>query len=121
MGARTRTRSRPFGSRCIARSLKMSELVIGVDAGGTRTRAAVANARGEMLGTGEAGAGNPHQNGTESAQHEILGAIQRACNAARVDQGAIAAACLGVAGIDRADERIVWRDWAREKICARVQ
>ena len=31
------------------------ELVIGIDAGGTHTRARIANARGETLGTGEAG------------------------------------------------------------------
>jgi len=99
----------------------MNEFVIGVDAGGTRTRAAVANARGEILGTADAGSGNPHQNGAASAQKEILGAISRACKAARVGSDAISAACLGIAGIDRDDERDEWTAWAREKISPRVK
>ena len=97
----------------------MNELVIGVDAGGTHTRAALANLRGEILGAGDAGSGNPHQNGPTAARSEILSAIQRAFDAAHIEQQNIAAACLGIAGIDREDERVEWTKWASEKLSVR--
>lgn len=99
----------------------MNEFVVGVDAGGTRTRAAVANRRGETLGTGDAGSGNPHQNGTTSAQKEILAAITHAFDVAGIEKQIVPAACLGVAGIDREDERVEWTNWARKKISPRAQ
>ncbi|MBI5651328.1 MAG: BadF/BadG/BcrA/BcrD type ATPase [Chloroflexi bacterium] len=108
------------------------ELAIGIDAGGTHTRARIANARGETLGTGEAGAGNPHVAGRESAQREILNAIQRARADAGILSGMeqsgvpskdarIAAVCLGMSGVDRADERAEWTTWAREQIAPRAR
>ena len=99
----------------------MNELIVGVDAGGTRTRAALANARGETLGTGDAGSGNPHQNGNEAARAEILTAITHAFDAARIDRQIVAAACLGIAGIDRQDERNEWTAWARKEITPRAK
>ncbi|MBM3128783.1 MAG: hypothetical protein FJ009_09190 [Chloroflexi bacterium] len=94
--------------------------VVGIDAGGTHTRARVANLRGEMPGAGEAGAGNPHIAGTDSARREILIALQRACDNARVERRALVAACLGIAGVARQDERAEWIAWAHEKIAPRV-
>lgn len=94
----------------------MTALVIGVDAGGTRTRAALANSHGQSLGAGDAGSGNPHQNGIESARSEILNAIMRAFEAAGVERQLVTGACLGIAGIDREDERDAWTSWARAKI-----
>lgn len=94
--------------------------VAGIDAGGTRTRARVANARGEILGRGEAGAGNPHVGGAEAARREIILALQRACAQARIESRAISAACLGIAGVARADEHAEWSAWARERIARRV-
>ncbi|CAG0945339.1 glucosamine kinase [Anaerolineae bacterium] len=99
----------------------MNNFVIGIDAGATHTRARVANEHGEMIGAGEAGAGNPHARGIEAAQNEILTAIQRACDDARVAKQDIAAACLGIAGVGRADERAVWTTWAQEYIAPRVE
>lgn len=90
--------------------------VVGVDAGGTHTRARIANTRGEILGSGEAGAGNPHVAGTDAARREIILAIQRACAHARIECQAIGAACLGIAGVARADEQAEWLTWARERI-----
>ncbi|MBA2528463.1 MAG: ATPase, partial [Euzebyales bacterium] len=37
--------------------------VIGVDAGGTRTRAVLATTGGEVLGRGESGGANPRSSG----------------------------------------------------------
>ena len=73
-----------------------------------------------MIGAGEAGPGNPHARGVQAAQNEILAAIQRACDDARVAKQDIAAACLGIAGVARPDERAEWSAWAREKIAPRI-
>jgi N-acetylglucosamine kinase-like BadF-type ATPase len=99
----------------------MDNLVIGVDGGGSRTRARLANARGETLGTGEAGAANPHADGLQAAQREILSAIRRAFDDAHLEQQIVAAACLGIGGVERADERAQWQAWARETIAKRVE
>ncbi len=96
----------------------MNELVIGIDGGGSRVRARLANARGETLGNGEAGPANPHSRGTTAAQNEILLAIQRAFDDARISKQIVAAACLGIGGIDREAERAEWSAWARGAIAA---
>ena len=80
-------------------------LVIGIDGGGTHTRALLANIEGKTLGVGEAGASNPQAQGFRAAQDEILRATQRAFNDAHITPHSIAAACLGISGADRVAER----------------
>lgn len=95
-------------------------VVAGIDAGGTRTRAWVASERGDILGKGEAGPGNPHASTTENARREILLALQRACADARVECRMIGAVCLGIAGVARRDEQDDWLAWARARLAPRV-
>ena len=115
--------SRPveISRRSAPRNDKPEKLVIGVDGGGTHTRAQLANARGEMLGSGEAGIANPHANGYPAAQQEILTAIQLAFDHARIEKQMVTAACLGIGGVDRADERARLTEWAQTTIAPRVQ
>jgi N-acetylglucosamine kinase-like BadF-type ATPase len=96
-------------------------VVIGVDGGGTRTRARLANARGEILGNGEAGIANPNALGFAAAQTEILAAIDRAFQDADIEKQIVAAACLGIGGVDRADERARLTEWAQQMIASRAQ
>ncbi len=57
----------------------MSEqVVIGIDGGGTRLRAALVSLEGELLGIGEAGSGNYHDVGTEEVRQNIERAIKSA-------------------------------------------
>ncbi len=98
----------------------MDDLVIGIDGGGTRTRARLANTRGEILGNGEAGAANPNAHGYPAAQNEILAAIQRTFDSARIERHGVAAACLGIGGVDRAEERVLFQAWAEQHIAPRV-
>ena len=98
----------------------MNELVIGIDGGGTHCRARLANTRGETLGMGEAGAANPHAAGYAAAQHEILGAIQRAFDDAKIEKQIVTAACMGIGGIDRPDERAQFAEWAQQFIASRA-
>lgn len=95
--------------------------VIGVDGGGTRTRARLANEQGELLGSGEAGIANPNAHGNAAAQKEILDAIDRAFQDAHIEKQIVAAACLGIGGVDRADERAQFTEWARQTIAPRAQ
>lgn len=54
------------------------DVVIGIDAGGTHTRAGVAKLEGTWLGTGEATGGNPTSNGTRNAMRGVYGAVTAA-------------------------------------------
>ncbi len=96
-------------------------LVIGIDGGGTRTRARLANARGETLGRGEAGIANPNAHGFTAAQTEVLAAIQGAFQDAHIEMQKAAAACFGIGGVDRVEERTRFAEWARESVAPRVQ
>lgn len=98
----------------------VAPMVAGVDAGATHTRVWIANERGEIIGKGEAGPGNPHVSTIENARREILLAFRRACASARIECQMIGAACLGIAGVARPDEYRDWTDWARVQIAPRV-
>lgn len=98
----------------------MSDLIIGIDGGGTRTRARLANTRSETLGNGRGGPANPNAHGLPAAQNEILTAIQLAFDDAQIERQRVAAACLGIGGVDRAEERALFIAWARAMIAERV-
>ncbi|MGE5261933.1 MAG: N-acetylglucosamine kinase [Acidobacteriota bacterium] len=97
-----------------------SDLVVGVDGGGTHTRARLANLRGEMLGNGEAGPSNPNAIGYAAAQAELLAAIEGAFQDARMERQNLAAACFGIGGVHRTEERERLGAWARETIAPSV-
>lgn len=100
--------------------LVSSRTVVGIDAGATHTRAWLANERGDIIGKGEAGPGNPHASTVENARREIVLAIRRACADARVEYQTIGAVCLGIAGVARRDEYDDWSEWARAQIAPHV-
>ena len=80
-------------------------LVLGVDGGGSKTRAVVADGAGEVLGEGLAGPSNPLRVGVGEAAGAIRDAVDRACAAAGVRRVEIVAAEVGLAGVKRADIR----------------
>lgn len=84
---------------------RQPELVLGVDGGGTKTRAVVVDEEQKVLGEGFAGPSNPLRVGVGSAAAAIREAIERACVAARVRRVDIVAAEIGLAGVKRADIR----------------
>jgi N-acetylglucosamine kinase-like BadF-type ATPase len=73
-----------------------SNLVIGVDAGGTSTRAALATTNGTFRGHGRAGAGNPLAHGTHRAAAAIGVAVRSALGAH--DANAVSRVVVGLAG-----------------------
>jgi glucosamine kinase len=85
------------------------DLFLGVDAGGTSTRACVADLRGTVTGRGRAGSANPTTHGSASAQHGIGAAVRQALRDR--DARDIRAAVVGMAGLmdsDRAAFSDLW-------------
>ena len=96
------------------------DLVIGVDGGGTKTFAVLADrATGEVLGRGAAGPSNVMAVGTEAGLAAIATAIGRAFAAANRPNCRVAAATLGLAGVDRRSGLDLVRGWAVRAAIAR--
>lgn len=98
----------------------MNDWVIGIDGGGSRTRACLATVRGEILGIGEAGTSNP-VGGFEAAEREIALAVRQAFDAAQIEPQRVAAACIGLGGAGRAREQAEFIRWARETIAEQAR
>ncbi|MBC7227575.1 MAG: ATPase [Thermoflexales bacterium] len=73
---------------------------VGVDAGGTKTHALVADESGEVLGIGRAGPGNWEGVGLEGALTTLRQAVGEALAAARTSPQEVTAAAYGLAGLD---------------------
>src|SRR5919199_1270646 len=86
-------------------ALAARPLVLGVDGGGSKTRAVVADGAGEILGEGLAGPSNPLRVGVGEAVGAIRDAFDKACAEAGVRRIEVVAAEVGLAGVKRADIR----------------
>ncbi|MEU6073559.1 BadF/BadG/BcrA/BcrD ATPase family protein [Micromonospora sp. NPDC047074] len=74
-------------------------VVVGLDIGGTSTRATALTLNGQRLGSGRAGGGNPTSHGAERAAGELLAALREAL--ADVDPARVRAGTIGLAGAAR--------------------
>lgn len=84
-------------------------LLLGVDGGGTSTRALVATGRGEVLGYAEAGGSSPEHNDEAAARENFRAAVSRSLRDADRDLADVDALTAGLAGLDdEADRR--WAD-----------
>lgn len=83
----------------------MRELVIGLDGGGTQTRAAVADMSGAILGTGLSGACNLAAVPPAEALAAALSAIDVALAEAGGTRGDVIALCAAVAGVSFSERR----------------
>jgi glucosamine kinase len=81
------------------------ELVLGVDGGGTKTRAIITDTRQRVVGEGVAGPSNPLRVGIGNAASAVREAIDAACAKAGVQRADIVAAEIGLAGVRRGDLR----------------
>lgn len=86
-------------------ALAARTLVLGLDGGGSKTRAVVADGAGEVLGEGLAGPSNPLRVGVDEAVGAIRDAVDKACTEAGIRRVEIVAAEMGLAGVKRADIR----------------
>ncbi|HEX8709594.1 MAG TPA: BadF/BadG/BcrA/BcrD ATPase family protein [Pyrinomonadaceae bacterium] len=92
------------------RQASEGEILLGVDGGGTRTRAVIADSDGRVLGEGAAGPSNPLRVGIINAAAAIREAATQACSASGVQPTEIDAAQVGLAGVRRGDLRARMRE-----------
>jgi N-acetylglucosamine kinase-like BadF-type ATPase len=77
-----------------------AELVLGVDAGATKTHALVAGRDGHVLGFGAGGAANWETVGLDGTAEALQAAVGGALESAGVGEDQLAAAGYGLAGLD---------------------
>lgn len=91
-------------------------VAIGVDAGGTGTRALAVAADGRVLGSARAGGANPNAHPPAEAAAAVREAIHRARAAATADGARVRACVVGMAGASRLTDpgvRAIYdREWA---------
>lgn len=79
--------------------------VLGIDAGGTKSVAYIADRDGRIVGEGRGGGANLQAHGELEVEKVLHDAIEQAAGERDI---AVSAVCLGIAGVDRPDdERIV--------------
>ena len=81
------------------RKAKRETYYLGVDGGGTKTRAVITNATYAVVGEGLSGPSNPHRVGWKEAVANIQDAITQALQNARLTRDEIFAAGFGIAGV----------------------
>ncbi|MHA0858016.1 N-acetylglucosamine kinase [Paenibacillus sp. CMAA1364] len=73
---------------------------LGVDAGGSKTYAMIANEQGEVIGVGRGGNGN-HQKNRRQAENSLQQAVSDAIMASRLTKDQLEYSWFGLAGADR--------------------
>jgi len=98
-------------------------LLLGMDGGGSKTVALLADQDGRVLGRGAAGSSNYQAAGAAAAQTALDQAIAAAYADARLPgptwpqaSDAISAACFGLAGVDRPEDRDLFEAWTAERL-----
>ncbi len=92
---------------------------LGIDGGGTRTTAWLADERKRALGRSVAGASNPLKVGFAATKREVLRAARAAFRDAGLRFGNLEAVCVGLAGVDRPQMHRPLFAWLRRAIPAR--
>ncbi|MEK7831153.1 MAG: BadF/BadG/BcrA/BcrD ATPase family protein, partial [Acidobacteriota bacterium] len=86
-----------------ARIYTQSRFWLGVDGGGTNSRAAIVDEAGTIWGEGRSDAANLLRVGLDNAVGNIRQAINDACREAGISLEQISAACIGLAGVSQPD------------------
>jgi N-acetylmuramic acid 6-phosphate etherase len=94
------------------------QFVLGVDGGGSKTLALLADDREQVLGRGAGGSSNYQAVGPDAALSALDEAIGAACASAGMPLSAVGAACIGMAGADRPEDHALLRSWAARRLPA---
>src|SRR6185436_18935145 len=100
--------------RMVAGSPSMKRYVLGIDGGGTKTRAVIAEAEGHVLGSGVGGPSNYDDVGMERAKAGIAEAVRMARQQSGLPEARLASVFLGMAGVVSEQDRSVIHAIARE-------
>lgn len=93
----------------------MAKLLLGVDGGGTKTVALVADVEDRVLGRGVAGPSNIYAAGEAVAYASLDQAISQALSAAGATTSEVCGVCFGLAGIDRPEDRALIERWVSRR------
>lgn len=93
----------------------MSEYLLGIDGGGTKTLALLASINGATLGRGQAPSSNYHKVGKDAALTALDEAIRNAFTDAQLAPQPVAAICLGMSGVDRPEDLAVFQPWLADR------
>lgn len=88
--------------------------LLGVDAGGSKAVALLADANGRVVGRGLAGSANYQSTGFAAAAAALAAAIAGACREAGSGPESVVAAVLGLAGVARPEDQGPYRKWAAD-------
>jgi N-acetylglucosamine kinase-like BadF-type ATPase len=92
--------------------MSTSNLILGIDGGGTSTRAVLAELpSGAVLGEGVAGPGNIKAVGFDRAMEAIAEACQAAFSVAQMTPQTVEFACLALAGAGRTEDHPPIKSW----------
>jgi len=93
---------------------------MGIDGGGSHTKAWLASENGNILGKGQSGASNYQSVGEQTAKKALHNAIQEAFTQAGYPFQKLDCLCLGLAGFGRDFEKCLIQDWAEKTGYARL-
>jgi glucosamine kinase len=93
--------------------------LLGIDGGGTRTTAWLADSRGKVLARAEAGPSNPLKVGVAASRRALLGVAQDALRQARLKPRSLEAVCVGLGGVGQPAVHRRMLAWLRRAIPAR--
>jgi N-acetylglucosamine kinase-like BadF-type ATPase len=85
--------------------MKSAQFVVGIDGGGTKTAAVIADLKGNVLARHIAGPANFKVIGVGSASQTIFALIKKCCTSAGCTPGNIRATVIGLAGAGRPDDK----------------
>lgn len=91
--------------------MNLNRYLMGVDGGGSKTTAMLADEQGRVVGRGAAGASNFQVIGHQAAQAAIQAAMAAAWRDASLAPQPLSGICLGLAGVDRPGERDLFQQW----------
>jgi N-acetylglucosamine kinase-like BadF-type ATPase len=86
-------------------------LYFGIDGGGTHSRLALVNRQGEILVRVTGGSTNIYSVSPEQVFANITGLLDRGLQEASLDRGDLAGGCIGSAGLGRAGEQRLFREF----------
>ncbi len=99
-------------------------LILGVDGGGTKTDACLAQVdpagQEKILGRSQAGSSNVKAVGADKALANLLDAVQQAWIAAHLPRDCVASAVFGLSGAGRPETQQLIQDWAHENNIAEL-
>jgi N-acetylglucosamine kinase-like BadF-type ATPase len=83
----------------------MTRLFLGVDVGGTKSHALIADECGNAIGFGEGGSGNPQGVGYDGLHHVLRSIIEQAAHTAGIAIDQISGSGFGIGGYDWPSQR----------------